>query len=63
VWAAANGEELRRAFLSLLTEVRGRYLLRFEPGAEAPKGWHTLEVKVRGKGKVRARRGYQDGAR
>jgi hypothetical protein len=61
VWSAANGEELRRAFLALLDEVRGRYLLRFEPALGEPKGWHALEVKVHGKGRVRARRGYHDG--
>jgi VWFA-related protein len=63
IWSASSGAELRQAFLSLLEEVRGRYLLRFEPAAAGTKGWHDLDVKVRGKGQVRARRGYHDGAR
>jgi VWFA-related protein len=63
VWPAASGEELRQAFLALLEEVRGRYLLRFEPTARERSGWHALEVKTRVKGQVRARRGYHDGGR
>lgn len=59
VWQARDAEELRAAFGQVLAELRGRYLLRYEPtGVEAP-GWHKLEVKLRrGPGEVRARQGY-----
>jgi VWFA-related protein len=57
VWQARDGAELRAAFTQLLLELRGRYLLRFEP--QAPRrGWHKLEVKLRPRGEVRARRAY-----
>jgi VWFA-related protein len=56
---ARDGPALRAAFGQILSELRGRYLLRYEPtGVEAP-GWHKLDVKLKGRsGQVRARRGY-----
>ncbi len=59
VWAAEDGEALKRAFLAALDETRGRYLLRYEPRGVA-RGWHELKVRLKVKGDVRARRGYQD---
>ena len=58
VWRAEDGPQLQTAFLHALAEVKSRYLLRFEPSVSTP-GWHTLEVKLKGrKGEVRARKGY-----
>ncbi len=56
---ARDGASLRAAFGQILSELRGRYLLRYEPtGVETP-GWHKLEVKLKGRsGDARARRGY-----
>lgn len=58
VWRASEAG-LEQAFLDALAEVKGRYLLRFEVDDGARAGWHRLEVRLRrGKGAVRARRGY-----
>lgn len=56
---ARDGASLRAAFAQILSDLRGRYLLRYEPtGVETP-GWHRLEVKLKGRsGDIRARRGY-----
>jgi Ca-activated chloride channel family protein len=60
VWRGIGIADLRRSFLSVLDEIRSRYVLRFEPTGVAPGGWHKLKVRLkRGKGKVRARRGYR----
>ncbi|HET7293603.1 MAG TPA: VWA domain-containing protein [Vicinamibacteria bacterium] len=59
VWAAGDGDALKRAFLAALDETRGRYLLRYEPRGVA-RGWHELKVRLKVRGELRARRGYQD---
>ncbi len=59
VWTATAPQELREKFLQILSQLKNRYVLRFEPRGGARPGWHELEVKLKGrKGKVRARRGY-----
>ncbi|HKC13448.1 MAG TPA: VWA domain-containing protein [Vicinamibacteria bacterium] len=59
LWRTADAPELRPAFLQVLEEVKNRYLLRYEPQAVNPTGWHKLEVRLRkAKGSVRARSGY-----
>jgi VWFA-related protein len=51
--------ELRDAFARILTEFRSRYLLTYTPTGVDTPGWHSIEVKLKGKkGKVKARRGY-----
>jgi hypothetical protein len=51
---------LRGAFLAVVRELRGRYLHRYEPRGVSRKGWHDLQVRLRGRrgALVRARRGY-----
>ena len=63
LWYADAPEGLGAAFLSVLEEVRERYLLRYEPTGVPSGGWHPLEVRVRGRGlTVRCRPGYQAAA-
>jgi Ca-activated chloride channel homolog len=51
--------DLTGAFTSILGEFRDRYVLSFVPSGVKAGGWHTLDVKVKGKSaKVTARRGY-----
>jgi Ca-activated chloride channel homolog len=60
LWFADAPEGLPAAFLSVLEELRERYLLRYEPTGVPPGGWHPVEVRVRRKGlAVRCRPGYQ----
>lgn len=51
--------DLSRTFLRILDEFRQRYVLSYAPRGVATDGWHTLEVRVKGRrGTVRARAGY-----
>ena len=56
----AEGEGgLRKTFLDVLGEFRLRYVLSYTPDGVPADGWHTIEVKLRGRsGQVKARRGY-----
>lgn len=54
-----RSERLREAFVQILTEFRSRYWLSYVPRGVEAGGWHPIEVKVKGKGTVTARRGYQ----
>jgi VWFA-related protein len=54
-----RSDRLREAFVQILTEFRGRYWLTYVPKGVEAGGWHPIEVKVRKKGTVTARRGYQ----
>jgi VWFA-related protein len=50
---------LAPAFIAVLKEFRQRYVLSYQPSQGASKGWHKIEVKLKGKsGEVRARPGY-----
>jgi len=50
---------LRKTFLDVLAEFRQRYVLSYTPRGVTSDGWHTIEVKLRGRrGQVKARRGY-----
>jgi VWFA-related protein len=52
--------ELEDAYLSILDEMKNRYVLSYQPAGVPEDGWHPLEVKVK-KGKadeVRSRPGY-----
>ncbi len=54
---------LPRAFDDILQEFRTRYLITYSPRGVDTPGWHTIDVKVKGRrADVRARRGYERGA-
>ena len=56
---AADEAALGTTFLRVLDEFRQRYVLSYTATGVAERGWHTIEVKLRGQsGEVRARRGY-----
>ena len=56
---ASDEAAVEATFLEVLREFRQRYVLSYEPTRVSDDGWHTIEVKLRGKpGEVRARRGY-----
>ena len=56
---ATSPEELTAHFQAIVEEAKTRYVLEFQPAADAAPGWHDLEVRVRHrKATVRARRGY-----
>ena len=58
-WKAEKTEHLKDTFLSILGEMRTRYLLTYQPTGVERTGEHRLEVRLKGaKGKVRSRRGY-----
>jgi VWFA-related protein len=50
-----------RRFAEILESFRHRYLVSFTPTGVSGEGWHTLSVKVKGGGQVRARTGYWSG--
>jgi len=53
-------EHLPKAFDDILKEFRTRYVLTYYPRDVDASGWHTIEVKVKGRrATVTARRGYQ----
>ena len=56
---ASDDSALESSFLSVLHEFRQRYVLSYTPERVSSTGWHTIDVKLRGRsGDVRARRGY-----
>jgi VWFA-related protein len=63
-WRADDEAQLGQAFLGALSEAKNSYLLRFEPRGVERKGWHKIDLRLKGrKGHVRARRGYFEGPR
>lgn len=58
--ALAPGGNVSEAFALVLQEMRSRYLLVFEPSADAAPGWHGLEVRLPGDedASLRNRAGY-----
>jgi Ca-activated chloride channel homolog len=55
--------DLRRSFVDALNEFRQRYLISYTPQGVPGRGWHRLEVRVKGRrGTVRARPGYFAGS-
>ena len=54
-------DRLAERFAELLEGFRNRYLLSFAPTGVGKPGWHTLTVRVKGGGEVRARTGYWSG--
>jgi len=56
---ADSSTQLKTLFLQALRAIRGRYLLAYYPERVSSDGWHSIEVKIRGrKGDVRFRPGY-----
>jgi VWFA-related protein len=56
---AADDRSLRETFLGTLNEFRQRYVISYEPTGVPSNGWHTIDVKLKGRsGQVKARRGY-----
>jgi VWFA-related protein len=54
--------DLPKAFEEILQEFRTRYLITYSPRGVDTPGWHTIDVKVRGRrADVKARRGYERG--
>jgi VWFA-related protein len=56
---ADQTSNLPQAFGEILQEFRTRYVITYSPASDA-KGWHTIDLKVKGRrAEVRARRGYE----
>ena len=50
---------LRAVFARVLEEFRGRYLVSYSPKGVAQRGWHSLDVRIKGRrAAVKARPGY-----
>jgi VWFA-related protein len=59
VFYAESDRTLQKTLASVLAEFRQRYVLAYTPSGVARDGWHTLDVKMRGRtGQVKHRRGY-----
>ncbi len=59
VFRAESADRLDELFLGVLSRIKNRYLLRYEPVGVKAGGWHKLGVRLRDKsGEVRSRRGY-----
>jgi VWFA-related protein len=55
----ARPDRLHEAFARVIDEFRSRLLLLYTPRGVDTRGWHEIEVRLKGrKGTVRARRGY-----
>jgi VWFA-related protein len=54
-------DRVARRFAEILDSFRRRYLISFTPTGVTGEGWHTLTVKVKGGGEVKARTGYWSG--
>lgn len=60
VLRADTTDNLPRAFDEILREFRTRYVLSYSPRGVETTGWHTIDVRVKGRrAEVKARAGYQ----
>jgi VWFA-related protein len=58
-WEAEDPARLRTAFTAIALAMSTRYVLGYAPSGVPRDGWHTLELRLRGRGgSVHARRGY-----
>ena len=56
---AESTENISRTFLTIVEEFRHRYVLTYVPAGAGRRGWHDLDIRLKGRrGKVTARRGY-----
>jgi VWFA-related protein len=63
VFQVDSTRDLSAAFIGILEQFRQRYLLSYMPRGVSRRGWHRLDVRVRGRGlDVKARAGYQAGS-
>ena len=51
-------DKVAARFAEILENFRNRYMISFYPTGVERTGWHTLKVRVKGGGDVRARSGY-----
>ena len=59
---AESTRHLPQAFVRVLEEFRNRYLVSYSPKGVPARGWHRLEVRVKGRRvNVKARPGYMAG--
>jgi VWFA-related protein len=60
VLRADTTENLPHAFDEILSEFRSRYVLSYSPRGVDATGWHTIDVRVKGRrAEVKARSGYE----
>lgn len=58
-WKLESLDRLRAAFTDIADAMGKRYVLRYSPENVSRKGWHKIELRLRGKrGDVRTRSGY-----
>lgn len=59
-WFLEPGDNLKSIFLSILKEMKNRYLLSYQPQGVPLDGWHALKVKLKAHkvDEIRARPGY-----
>ena len=58
-WQAESLDRLRPAFAAIAEAMGKRYVLRYAPENVKRAGWHTIDLRLKGKkGEVRARNGY-----
>jgi VWFA-related protein len=51
---------LPKAFDEILQEFRTRYLITYSPTGSDARGWHTIDLRVKGRrADIKARRGYE----
>ncbi len=56
-------KDLAERFVAILDEFRQRYLVSYTPRGVSSRGWHRLDVRVKGrKVSVKARAGYLSGS-
>lgn len=59
LWHAATSAHLESVFVGVLREIRSRYILAHDPEPAGQRGWHSVRVTVKAKGRqVSARPGY-----
>lgn len=57
--SVSDSRDVRAAFLRIVEDFRGGYVLEYSPEGVPRDGWHPIEVRLRGaRGDVRARQGY-----
>ena len=55
---AENTRALERRFAEALDSFRERYVITYVPRGVEGAGWHPVDIRVKGRHRVRARPGY-----